>query len=151
MTIRISSGLRAGMMTVYGFQYLMEYGRIDVYTGEPPSSADQPPTGTRVAQITNNGDAFLQGTTQGGLRLVSDVRGSVTKSGVWLLRGLATGTAGWFRFKWNARDDNVFSETVPRIDGRIGEDLFLPTTNMAPHVSFELSDFRLTLLAEQEQ
>lgn len=151
MAIRISSGLRAGMMTVYGFQALMEYGRIDIYTGDPPSSADQPPTGLRVAQITNAGVDFVQGSTQGGLRLVSDVRGSVTKSGSWVLRGVATGTAGWFRFKWNARDYNDFSEIIPRIDGRIGEDLFLPTTNMAPHVSFELSDFRLTLLAEQEQ
>ncbi|MGB2681273.1 MAG: hypothetical protein WBE39_08145, partial [Candidatus Competibacter sp.] len=45
------------------------------------------------------------------------------KSGqIWQYKGLADGTAGWFRFTVNAGDSGeaADTETVARLDGRIG-------------------------------
>lgn len=145
MTLRVSTGLRAAWMCFAGLQSLMQYGVIDVYTGEQPASADDAPTGTRIARITQDGLTFYPKVAQGGLFLTTTTPGELVKGGSWVLKGIATGTAGWFRWKWNGIDPDTYSQAIPRIDGAIPADLLLQTVSITPSTEFSLQSFRIIL------
>jgi hypothetical protein len=113
MAIRLSSGLKAALYGQYGITAMMQYGYIDVYSGAQPVTANEPPSGTLLGRITNDGDAHVSGTTAGGLQLTQDGSGRLTAAGTWTLTGIASGTAGWWRWKWNAFDDDALSLYYP--------------------------------------
>lgn len=142
MTIRLSTALRASLMTHSGLQTLMQYGVIDIYTGAQPSTADAAPTGVRVASITRDGLPFSHGITSAGLFVASVEPGVLTKSGRWVVKGRAEGLAGWWRWKWNKYDDNTNTDTIPRIDGAVGVDLVLANPNITAATEFDIDRFR---------
>lgn len=142
MTIRLSTAVRASLMTYTGLQALMQYGVIELYTGAQPNSADDAPTGVRVASITRDGLPFAHGVTTAGLFVASVEPGVLTKSGRWVVNGHAEGVAGWWRWKWNKYDNNVSTETIPRIDGAVGSDLVLADSNITTATEFDLDRFR---------
>lgn len=146
MAIRLSNGLKAALYGQYGFQAMMNYGLICVYSGTQPDSANAAPTGTLLARITNNGDTHVPGTATGGLQITQDASGRLNKAGTWTLDGIDTGTAGWWRWKWNAPDDDSLSLYYPRVDGAVGEGLVLANTSITPATDEELSSFILRFL-----
>lgn len=102
------------------FADLLKYGVIDIYSGTQPTSADDAETGTKLLRITNGSGAFTSGVETNGL-----VMGEVTSFAlkrevgtVWSGVGLASGTAGWFRFYANTVVTGV-STTAIRFDGAI--------------------------------
>jgi len=92
-------------------------GAIYVYTGAQPDNAELPPTGDLVAVISNNGGVYNPATGANGLRVVNTGFGYLAPdpSQVWVLRGVAAGTAGWARFIAKL-DDASYSTTQARID-----------------------------------
>lgn len=56
----------------------------------------------------------------GGLGWAAPSGGKVTKKGLWSFKGLANGTAGWFRMKSSEADTNQANAPYPRCDGSIG-------------------------------
>ena len=146
MTIRVSSGLSRSMLSTYGLTSMMDYGVIDIYSGAQPASASNAPTGTRLAQITNDGDVFIPTTAQGGLRIVLGDAGGLIKSGTWRMKGIADGTAGWWRWKWNEPDDDSNSLYYPRLDGAVGESLILQTTSITTLTNVVIDEFYLNFL-----
>jgi hypothetical protein len=145
MAIRISTGLRAALLSDFGVTAMMNYGVIDVYTGAQPLAADQAPTGTRVGQITGGGLVFIPGTTQGGLQIVLDDSFNLVNDNVWQFKGVTTGTAGWWRWKWNLEDDDSLSLYYPRIDGLVGDSLTLATNDITPSTDVSIDSFILTV------
>lgn len=146
MTIKVSSGLRASLLSDYGLQAMMNYGFISIYSGDQPDTASMAATGTLLGRVTQNGVSFVVNTTTGGLQTELSPLGGLIKTGTWILKGVATGNAGWWRWQWNAPDDGLFSPFYPRMDGAVGESLILATTAITPSTSVTISDFYVNLM-----
>ena len=146
MTIRFSSGLREAVLTDYGLGAMMNYGTIEVYSGPQPASASLAPTGTLLARITLDGDAFVPGTTAGALTLALSAEGALVKDGEWRMKGVAAGTAGWWRWKGNAYDDDSDSLFYPRMDGAEGESLQLVVKEITASTDVVITNFEVNIL-----
>ena len=134
MTIRLSTGTRNALCSTAGFSSIFANGIIEVRTGAQPASADAAATGTLLGTITLNSGAFVAGSPTNGLTFAAAENGAVSKSGVWSFSGIAAGTAGWFRLKGNALDNDAPSTTLPRLDGSIatsGADMALSNISIA--------------------
>jgi len=144
MTVRVSTGLALSMLGNYGLRAMMNYGFIDVFSGDQPLSPDQVPTGTRLAKITTDSLDFVIGSqADGALVLGQDDLGVLTKQGTWMLEGVDTGTAGWWRWHWNSFDDDAQSFYYPRMDGLVSESLILTSTSITPSTSVEIDSFNV--------
>lgn len=119
MTVRLSTQLRTNLAGTTGFAATFANGVIDIYSGTQPATADSAVTGTLLGRVTLNSGAFTAGTATNGLTFAAAAAGAVSKSGVWSFNGVAAGTAGWFRLKGNAPDNDGVSTTLPRVDGSI--------------------------------
>ncbi len=150
MAIKLSAGLQASVLSEFGLGAMMNYGVIEVYTGDQPLSASDAPTGLLLARVTTDGLDFTAGSLTGGLQVVYDaVAGGLVKVGTWRLRGVATGAPGWWRWKWNAEDDDSFSVFLPRLDGVVGESLVLGALNqITPSTNEEIEDFLVAFSGE---
>jgi hypothetical protein len=146
VAIRLSSGLKSAVYGQYGITAMMQYGHIRVFSGTQPTTANDAPTGTLLGTITNNGAPFVPGSATGGLRLDQDSSGRLTAGGTWTLTGVDTGTAGWWRWTWNAPDDDSVSLYYPRIDGDVGTSLVLANTSITPSTDEPISSFFLQFL-----
>lgn len=133
--LKLSTGLRNAMAGSTGFAGAFANGIIEIYSGTQPATADAAATGTLLGVVTTNGGAFTPGTATNGLAFATPAAGGVSKStGLWQFTGIAAGTAGWFRLKGNALDDNTTSTVLPRMDGSIansGGDMQLSNTTIA--------------------
>lgn len=115
MAVRISTGLRNGLLGSNSFKGLLEAGAgffIDIYSGSQPASSDDAPTGTKLVTVSNNSG----GTT---LTLAASASGGALAkepSQIWSGSAIATGTAGWFRVRRND-DNNASSSSFVRYDG----------------------------------
>lgn len=138
MAVRVSTGYANAILGATSFASLFHNGCIEIRSGPQPASADMPATGTLLARITRDGVPWTAGSPSGGLQFVRDGR-YVRKepSHLWMITGLDTGTAGWFRLIGNAPDSG-FSTTLPRIDGTVGlsgggdVQMFLPNLSITP-------------------
>lgn len=140
--VKVSTGLAVSMLGNYGLTAMMNYGYINIYSGEQPTSPDLPPTGDLLGRITTDGNAFIVGASVGGaLELQQDEQGVVSAQGNWVLTGLADGTAGWWRWYWNSFDDQVQSFYYPRVDGTVGESLILADTAITTATSVAIDSF----------
>ena len=134
MTVRLSTKVRDNLAGTTGFAATFANGVIDIYSGTQPATADAVPTGTLLGRVTLNSGAFVAGTATNGLTFAAAANGAVSKSGVWSFNGVAAGTAGWFRLKGNALDNDGVSNTLPRVDGSIavsGADMNLSNITIA--------------------
>lgn len=141
MTIRISPGLRAALLSEYGLKAMMDLGTINVYTGPQPATAALAPTGVLVARVTTEGLTFTPGAAAGGLALALSPAGGLTGAGEWRLRGVTTGSAGWWRWVWNAVDPGSPSLYYPRVDGAVGESLLLPQAAITADTNIVVDSF----------
>lgn len=150
MTIRLSSALRTAMVTNFGLGYLLQGGAIQLYAGTQPASADAAPTGAILATITKDGLALpTTGAPGGGLQLEQGIdAGTLARRGNWILKGVAAGTFGWWRFAALNSPFAGASSTAFRLDGAAG-DSFDPAEISAITEAMEASipAFLLTLPA----
>jgi hypothetical protein len=134
MTIRLSTALRTNLAGDTGFAATFADGIIEIRTGTQPATADAAATGTLLGTVTIASGAFTPGSPTNGLTFAAASAGTVSKTGTWSFVGIAAGTAGWFRFKGNALDNDAISTTLPRLDGSIatsGADLNLSNIAIA--------------------
>lgn len=134
MTVRLSTGARTALAGALGFAGIFAGGIIEVRSGTQPVTADSAATGTLLGTITLNSGAFVPGAPGNGLTFGTPAAGVVAKTGVWSFNGIAAGTAGWFRFKSNAADNDLSSTALSRLDGSVatsGADLNLSNIAIA--------------------
>ena len=117
--LRLSAALRTNLAGTTGFAATFANGIIEVRSGTQPVSADAAATGTLLGTVTLASGAFTPGSATNGLTFATAADGAVSKSGVWSMNGAANGTAGWFRLKGNALDNDLLSTTLPRLDGSV--------------------------------
>ncbi|WP_440579836.1 hypothetical protein [Stenotrophomonas muris] len=150
MAVNTSTGFEASILGPSAFEGIFRAGCIEIRTGPQPDTADMPATGALLARITVDGGIWRPGVSAYGLGFVRNGR-YVYKDAAqrWVLRGLAAGTAGWFRLVGNAPDAGAVSFESPRIDGAIGLDddspgdfqMRLPTLAMATDTSIEIGEW----------
>jgi hypothetical protein len=92
----------------------------DIYSGSQPANADAAETGTKLCTITLSSGAFSGGSATNGLNFGEVSSGVLSKEAgeVWSGVGLASGTAGWFRFYDNNYTTGA-STTAVRFDGSV--------------------------------
>lgn len=152
MTLRLSTKLRTNLAGSTGFAATFANGVIDVYSGSQPANADLAPTGTKLGRFTLSSGAFVAGSPTNGLTFAAAADGAVAKSGVWSFSGgLATGTAGWFRFKTNAGadtdTDDSGTKAQARIDGSVavsGADMNISNLSITPSTPVTIDSFTWT-------
>lgn len=145
--IRLSTGLRNALVLNAGLGEMMNGGIIRVYGGSPPSSPDDPPAATLLATITTDGKVFYPGNdTEGAGLLLSYVSpASIVKNGRWMLKGVGSGVAAWWRWCWSLPDDQYYSTYYPRIDGDAGPAgaLVLSAVDITPATLIEIGVFQV--------
>lgn len=120
MSVNVSTGFRARILGPHSFESIFNGGCIEVRSGTQPDHADMAPTGTLLARITLNGATWTEGSSVNGLTFNrTGHRVTNPLAPPWVLDGIATGTARWFRVR-GITDAGLLSTTLPRIDGSIG-------------------------------
>lgn len=154
MTIRLSTGLRNGMLNATGLKEAMADGKIKIFSGPQPTTADAAEQGTLLAEITVDAGAWTAGSPTNGLEFGTPASGTVGKATAetWRALGVAAGTAGWFRFVANATDAGGSSTTLARIDGTCGvsgsgADAIFSTVNVVIGQPITCDQFNITLPA----
>lgn len=86
-----------------------------------------------------------------GLQWAAPVGGTVSKSGTWSFIGVAAGTAGWFRMKASALDNDSVSTALVRMDGTIsvsGADMNLSNLSIAIGAPTTIDSLTVTIPAQ---
>jgi len=143
MAIRVSSGLKNQLLISSSVREALEYGVIDVYSGAQPVTAETSPTGTFLGRITANGDPWVEGAEDAGLLLAGVPSANMLiayPTQTWTLRVVASGIAGWFRFRSNASSATSF-------DGEISapfEELFIGDPSLVVGQTRAIESFSIT-------
>ena len=128
------------------FKDIFTYGVLCIYTGSQPASADVAPTGTLLLVISIASGDFVAGTLTNGLLWDAPVAGVLGKAaGVWSDAGLATGTAGWFRFYANDYDTGSNALCFDGAVGTSGAELNLSSTAIVLAATTTIDEFEVTL------
>lgn len=148
MSTRCSTGFRAKILGARSFEALFDGGSIELYSGAQPASANDAPTGTLLARITQGSAPWTPGSPANGLTFQRvGVGATIPDTAPWGLRGLAAGTVGWCRLRGMV-DPQTSSTIYPRIDGAVGLreasgdfQLRLGTVDMAVDLIFPITSW----------
>ncbi len=113
MSLKLSTGLRDGMLDTSPFKTLLDASRVKIYSGVAPATADAA-EGTLLVSIgSDNADTHCH-------FLAAAVAGVLSKNAdVWSGVASADGTANYFRLVVNT-DTGVLSTTEIRMQGTVG-------------------------------
>lgn len=139
MSLTLNSQARNAFMDTTG-NTVFNSGKLCIYSGSRPATANLAPVGTLLAEIAFGSDAFGAASA-----------GTITLAGTPISDSSAngSGTASWFRIK-AASDDDSLNGAFARIDGDCstsGSDLNLDNLSIASGQVVTLSSFTLTLPA----
>ena len=128
MTIKASTGLRNHMLASGSLKGALDGGRINIYSGAAPATADAAVTGTLLCSISLNSTATgIVMDTAASSGVLSKAPGQV-----WSGVNAASGTATWYRHV-GPGDDGTLSTTAPRLQGDValsGADLNISNTSL---------------------
>jgi hypothetical protein len=129
---------------------ILRDGVLRIYSGSQPSSPDAAVSGTLLLEVSVDAGAFVHGAFDNGLEFGDAADGAISKASgeTWQDTGIASGTAGWFRFVGNPTDDGSASTSLPRLDGNVGTsgaDLNMSSTAVVAGSTYTIDSFTLTL------
>lgn len=144
MAVRLSTGARNALLGTSGFKELFNGGKINIYSGAQPASADYTEPGTLLVTITEgSGTAMLDfGTAAAGVL--------PKESAAWSGLGVAAGVAGWFRLYGTAGTSGSSSSEI-RVDGNVGisgADMTMSNTSIAVNQVVTVDSFNVTQPAQ---
>lgn len=132
MAIKTSTGLRNKLLVTGSFKSMFDLGFIKIYSGTPPTLADDAPTGTLLCTISVTGGGT--GLTMGS----AAVSGVLSKPAtVWSGPIVATNTATYYRLI-TSTDGGASSPSDARVQGTVGTvgaDLNLSTVALVTNAS----------------
>lgn len=122
MAFRLSTGLRNAMLGATGLKAGLADGKIKIFSGSQPASADNAEQGTLLMELTLDAGAFAHGSATNGIEFGTAASGAIAKASGEIWRGVAVaaGTAGWGRFVANPTDAGGSSDTLLRLDFTVG-------------------------------
>jgi hypothetical protein len=143
MALKLSTGLRDGMLDTSPFKTLLDASRLKIYSGSAPATADEA-EGTLLVSIgSDNADThchFEAAAVSGVLSKNSDIWSGVAG---------ATGTASYFRLVVNT-DTGVLSTTEIRMQGSVGtsgSDINMSSVSIVNGATQTVDTFDLTFPA----
>lgn len=144
--INVSSNFKMRILGQESFADIFNGGRIAVFSGPQPASADFAGTGTVLGYVTDQGLNWQPDGGQGGLNFVIDgVWAAQDPTQLWQLKASVAGTTGWFRLFGKSLDSNSLSINAPRIDGTVGAggtvDMVVPTSTLTAGYSVVVQQF----------
>lgn len=114
MTLKASQGLRDYMLATGSARAALAGGKIRIFSGNPPASADAAESGTLLVEIDKDGaGAGFTLDTVAADGVLAKVPADILQGTV-----LATGVAGYYRHV-GPGDTGAASSTEPRIQGKI--------------------------------
>jgi hypothetical protein len=143
MALKLSTGLRDGMLDTAPFKTLLDASRLKIYSGAGPATADDI-EGTELVSIgSDHADTHCH-------FLAAAVSGVLSKdANAWAGVAGATGTASYFRLVVNT-DDGTLSTTQIRMQGTIGTsgaDLNMSSVAIVLGATQTIDTFDLTMPA----
>ena len=149
MTVKLSTGLRSAMLNGGvggGVKGALDLGKINIYSGPQPLTADTGATGTLLGTVTVNAGGT-------GLTFDAATAGTLSKAVAenWKFNGIAVGTTGWFRFYPSSGNPANVSTTEARIDGSIatsGADVSLTNISITIGSPNTIDVFSITIPAQ---
>jgi hypothetical protein len=143
MALKLSTGLRNGMLDTSPVKTLLDASRLKIYSGSAPATADEA-EGTLLVSIgSDNVDThchFLAAAVSGVLSKNTDIWSGVAG---------ATGTASYFRLVVNT-DTGVLSTTEIRMQGSVGtsgSDINMSSVSIVNGATQTIDTFDLTMPA----
>lgn len=143
MSLKLSTGLRDGLLDTSPFRTLLDASRLKIFSGAAPATADEA-EGTLLVSI---GSAHADTHCHFLAAAVSGVLGK--DANVWSGVAGATGTATYFRLVVNT-DTGVLSTTEIRMQGTIGTsgaDLNMSSVSIVSAATQTIDTFDLTMPA----
>ncbi|MCE5212521.1 MAG: hypothetical protein LLG40_13340 [Deltaproteobacteria bacterium] len=126
MAIRLSTGMRNGLVGTQGIKEMFQGGFIGIFSGAQPADPNQAETGSLLAVVSSS-----SGTN--GIGFGTEGSGALPKdSGIWSGIVGTAGVAGWFRL-YSADKPMGSNGTACRMDGNVGvsgADLAMANTNL---------------------
>lgn len=137
MAVRLSTGLRNAAIDGGIGAAFDTTGRINVYTGAQPASADTAASGTLLGTLTMSADAFAAAT--GGAAAINAVTSDTSAD--------ASGTAGYVRF-YRTGDTAPGSAgngtTDRRLDLLIGTDITIDNAAIVAGGTISMTSYTIT-------
>jgi hypothetical protein len=143
MALKLSTGLRDGMLDTSPFKTLMDASRLKLYSGAAPATADDAEGSLVVSIGSDAGDThchFLAAAVSGVLSKAADIWSGVAS---------ATATVSHFRLVVNT-DTGVLSTTEIRMQGTVGTsgaDLNMSSVSLQSGATQTIDTFNLTMPA----
>jgi hypothetical protein len=143
MALKLSTGLRDGMLDTSPFKTLMDASRLKLYSGAAPASADDAEGSLVVSIGSDAGDTHCH-------FLASAVSGVLSKAAdIWSGVAVADATVSHFRLVVNS-DTGVLSTTEIRMQGTVGTsgaDLNMSSVSLQSGATQTIDTFNLTMPA----
>lgn len=143
MTLKVSTGLRNGLLDSGSVKSQLDGGRINIYAGDVPATADAA-LGAAVLLC-----AVTLNATGAGINFDAAAVGdtlSKAPAEVWSGVNAATGTATFFRHV-AAGDDGTLSTAAPRVQGEVGvagKELNLSSVNLVNGATQTIDYYSIT-------
>lgn len=148
MTINVSTKFKEEILGPKSFTSIFDGGRIKIFSGAQPATADHPEQGDYLGEVTVGGLPWSVGGENGLHFALTGGWIANDPSELWQLVASADGTAGWFRLVGRLGDDGGHSLAAPRIDGSVGvvaADFKLPSTDLTVGYAVPVQQFLFTL------
>lgn len=128
---------------------ILAHGVMRIYTGSQPADADTAPSGTLLLEITKGSGEFGAGFTTNSLEFDEPTTGVLGKkdADTWSDAGLATGTAGWFRYFANDFDTGASALCFDGAVATSGAELNLSSTAIVLGATTTIDEFEITMPA----
>lgn len=138
----VSGGFKAALLGPNSFASIFQDGQIRIFAGSRPVSAERAEPSDPIAVVVRAG-------SNPGLRFqLTDQYVIKPPTDFWRLKGLAPGTAVWWRLV-AAGDTHADTASAPRIDGDIGtstspKEIVLNSTTITPGLELAFDSFLYT-------
>ena len=145
--LQVSTKYKEQILGPHSFESIFNGGRILVFSGPQPATADYPEQGVLLAQVTTSGLAWFPNGAGGAGLHFTRAGAYVTKDEAqdWRLVVSTGGVAGWFRLVGASADDGELSYSAPRIDGAIGAEMILDNTTLTVGQNVPLQSWIYTI------
>lgn len=133
MATLCSTKFREHILGPNSFESVFNGGKMQVFSGPQPASADAPATGTLLAEIG----------APGGLQFTRYQHYATNKATqLWTLSGLAVGEAGWARLRRAVDDGSHIDFAIGLGDDSLGDfQMRLPLLAITPSTSIIISSW----------